>query len=107
MFLLTISYKKPFVFSVPVLCFQIFTTKLILGLKMGLTYATSIITEFLESFLFTNIFCFTDIKLLIFNYNIVKIPEILSKCNMVKTCIQTTYPIDFCIFYSDFYYRKK
>ena len=34
-----IWYQKPFVISVPVLCFWIFTTKLILWPKIGLTYA--------------------------------------------------------------------
>ena len=39
----TISYQKPFVFSISVFCFQIFTLKLNLRLKVGLTYAVSIV----------------------------------------------------------------
>ena len=37
-FLLTISYQKPFVFSVSVFCSQICTLKLNLWQKIGLTY---------------------------------------------------------------------
>ena len=39
--------------------------------------------------------------------DIVKISEILNKWNMLKTCIQTTYPIDFRIFCGQVYYGKK
>ena len=38
----TVSYQKPFVFSVSVFCSQIFTLKLNLWPKIGLTYAISI-----------------------------------------------------------------
>ena len=38
---------------------------------------------------------FTDFKLLGFhNYASVKVSEILNKCNLLKICIQTSYPID-------------
>ena len=40
---LTISYQKPFVFSVSMFCSQIFTLKLNLRPKIGLTYAISIV----------------------------------------------------------------
>ena len=43
LFCLTISYQKPFVFSVSVFCSQIFTLKLNLQPKIGLTYAISIV----------------------------------------------------------------
>ena len=43
LFLLTISYQKPFVFSVSVFCFQICTQKLNLSPKISLTYAISIV----------------------------------------------------------------
>ena len=40
---------------------------------------------------------FTDLRLLMFHYNIVKISEILNKWNILKTFIETTYHIEFCI----------
>ena len=43
LFWLTISYQKPFVFSVSVFCSQIFTLQLNLWPKIGLTYAFSIV----------------------------------------------------------------
>ena len=43
LFWLTISYQKPFVFSISVFCCQIFTLKLNLRLKVVLTYAISIV----------------------------------------------------------------
>ena len=43
LFRLTISYQRPFVLSVPVFCSQIFTLKLNLRPKIGLTYAISIV----------------------------------------------------------------
>ena len=46
-------FVLPFVISVPVLSFQIFTAKLILWPKMGLTYAISIV-----NWIFGNCFAF-------------------------------------------------
>ena len=43
LFSLTISNQKPFVFSVSAFCSQIFTVKLNLRPKIGLTYAISIV----------------------------------------------------------------
>ena len=43
LFWLTISYQKPFVLYVSVFYSQIFTQKLKLQLKVGLTYAISIV----------------------------------------------------------------
>ena len=43
LFWLTISNQKPFVFYVSVFCSQIFTQKLKLKPKVGLTYAISIV----------------------------------------------------------------
>ena len=43
LFLLTISYQKPFVFYVSVFYSQTFTQKLKLRPKVGLTYAISIV----------------------------------------------------------------
>ena len=106
---LTISYQKPFVVSVPALCFQI-----LIWPKMGLTYAISIVKWIFGFFFFFIIIIiiyfllfFTDFKSLMFHNNIVKISEILNKWKMLKSCIQTTYPINFCIFCSHFYYGKK
>ena len=48
LFLLTIYYQKPFVYSVSMFCSQIFTLKLNLQLTFGLTYAISIEKYFLE-----------------------------------------------------------
>ena len=57
-FRLTISYQEPFVFTVSLLCFQIFTVKLILRPKMGLTHAISIVNWIFGILLLENIFCF-------------------------------------------------
>ena len=43
LFWLTISGQKPFVFYVSVFCSQVFTQKLKLWPKVGLTYAISIV----------------------------------------------------------------
>ena len=58
-FWMTISYKKPFLISVPVLCFQT-TAKLILWPEMGLTYAISIVNLSFGDFLLKNIFWFSS-----------------------------------------------
>ena len=52
LFWLTISYQKPFVFSVSVFCFQIFTLKLKFRPKFGLIYAISIVKWFFGFFFF-------------------------------------------------------
>ena len=54
LFWLTISYQKPFVFSVSVFCSQIKFTA-----KIGLTYAISIVKGFCFLILFKKIFFFT------------------------------------------------
>ena len=48
---LTIPYQEPFVFSVSVLCYQIFTLKLKLQPNICLTYAISIVKWFLGLFI--------------------------------------------------------
>ena len=63
LFWLTISYQKPFVFSVSVFCSQIFTLKLNLRWKIGLTYAISIVKWFFEIFVRENIFYFSLLNL--------------------------------------------
>ena len=39
---------------------------------------------------------FAEFKLLMFHNNIVKISEKLNKRNLLKICLQVTYPTDFC-----------
>ena len=56
LFWLTISYQKPFVFSVSVVCSQILTLKLNLRPNIGLTYAISIVKWYFEIFVLENIF---------------------------------------------------
>ena len=64
-FWLTISYQGPFVFTVSLLCFQIFSVNLILWPKMGLTHSVSRVMWSFGIFLLENIFCFS---LWILNY---------------------------------------
>ena len=64
-FWLSISYQKPFVFSVSVFCSQIFTVKLNLRLKIGLTYAISRVRWFFDFLVLENIFYFSSLN---FNY---------------------------------------
>ena len=42
-----------------------------------------------------------------FYNNIVKISENLNKRNLLKICLQVTYPADFCIICIHFYYGEK
>ena len=42
-----------------------------------------------------------------FHHNIVKISEKLNKQNLLKICVQVTYPTDFCIIFIHFYYGEK
>ena len=58
LFWMTISYQKPFVFSVSVFCSQICTLKLNLGPKNDLAYAISIVNWLLEFFIKTTVFMF-------------------------------------------------
>ena len=58
---LTRSYQKPFIVSVPVLCFQIFTAKLISWQKLGLTNAISIVLFFFLIFCIKIIFGFSSL----------------------------------------------
>ena len=50
---------------------------------------------------------FAEFELLMFRNNIVKISEKLNKRNLLKICLQVTYPTDFCIICIHFYYGKK
>ena len=99
---LTISYQEAFVFSISVLCFQIFTVKLIFTTKNGscqcniyikLKFWKKIISIYFLHF-------FTDFKLLILYNDTVKIIKILNKWNLLETCVQTTYPIDLAAIYT-------
>ena len=109
LFWLTISYQKPFVFSVSMFCFQIFTLKLNLRSKVGLTYAFSIVKWFFFNFCLRQYFLlfFAEFELLMFHNNIVKISENLNKGNLLKIWLQVTYPTDFCMILLHFYYGKK
>ena len=108
LFWLTISYQKPFVFSVSVFCSQIFTLQLNLWPKIGLTYAFSIVKLFFGIFCLRTYFLlfFAEFELLMFHNNTMKISEKLNKQNLLKICLQVTYPKDFCRIYIHFYYRK-
>ena len=64
--ILSMSCKKPFVFSASVLCSQIFTTKLNLRSKIGLAYAISTVNLIFGKILFENIFCFSSDMILIY-----------------------------------------
>ena len=50
---------------------------------------------------------FAEFELLMFHNNIVKISEKWNKQNLLKICLQVTYPTNFCIFFIHFYYGKK
>ena len=54
--------------------------------------------EFWKFFIEKCFILFINFKLLVFHYNIVEISDILNKWSMWTTCIQTIYPIEFCIF---------
>ena len=98
LFWLTISYQKPFVFSVSVFCYRKFTTKLNLRPNIGLTYAISTVKCCFFLILYKKIF-FTFlcwIWILMFHNIIVKISEKLNQRNLLKNCLQVTYPTDFC-----------
>ena len=79
LFWLTISYQKPFVFSVFVSCNQMCTLKLNLRPKIDLTYAVSTVKWFFFIweffFFFFFFFFFTEFKWLMFHNNTVKISE--------------------------------
>ena len=48
-----------------------------------------------------------EFKLLMFHNNIVKISEKLNKQNLLKICLQVTYPTNFYIIFIHFYYGEK
>ena len=50
---------------------------------------------------------FAEFEFLKYYNNIVKISEKLNKPNLLKICLQVTYPTDFCIICIHFYYGKK
>ena len=63
LFWLTLSYQKPFVFSVSVFDFQICTRKLNLSPEIGLPYAISIVKWFFGIFVLVNIVYFSLLNL--------------------------------------------
>ena len=86
-----------------------FTLKLNLQPKFGLTYAISREKIFSGIFDLGNIFLFffAEFELLMFQNNIMKISEKLNKRNLLKICLQVTFPTDFCIICIHFYYGRK
>ena len=59
--------------------------------------------EFLSKKIFFLRF-FAEFKLLMFYNNIVKISEKLNKQNLLKICLQVTYPTNFCIICIHFFF---
>ena len=80
----TISYQKPFVFSVSVFCSQKCTLKF--NLLPKITYAISIVKWFFFYFCLRKYFLLflTEFELLMFHSNIVKISEKLNKQKLLK-----------------------
>ena len=109
LFWLTISNQKPFVFSVSVVCSQIFTVKLNLRPKNWSDPCNFYSKVIFWSFCLRKYFLlfFAEFKLLMFHNNIVKISEKMNKRNLLKICLQVTYPTDFCKICIHFYYMKK
>ena len=54
-----------------------------------------------------NMLLYTEFELLMFHNNIVKISEKLNQRNLLKICLQVTYPTDYCIICIHFYYGEK
>ena len=106
---LTIYYQEPFVFPTCALCSQIFTVKLIYDQKW--VWPMQFLSSELDFWKFVNtnysLIFFTDLKSYMFHHNILKISEHFNNRNLLKTCIQNTYPTKFCIFFSHFYYEEK
>ena len=96
------------VFSVSLLCFQIFAINLTLWPNN--TYDLCNCCRKLD-FLghFYQKICllfFLGFYLVMFHNNIVKISKVVNKGNLLKTCFKFTYPTNFCIFCSPFYYGE-
>ena len=73
LFWLTISYQKPFLFSVPVFCSQIYALELSLRPKISLTYAISIVKRFFFFLILSKkifLIVFAEFELLIFHNKI-------------------------------------
>ena len=104
LFSLTISYQKPFVFSVSVFCSQICTLKFNLQWKIGLIYAISIVKWFFGFFFFSEDF-FT------FLHWIWIIDVLQYYCENFRKIepaeLQVTYPTAFCIIHIHFYHGEK
>ena len=82
------------------LCFVLkYLHKIKVMAKVGLTYAISIVKLFFGIFVLESIFLlfFAKFELVMFYNNIAKISEKLNKWNMLKICLQVTYPTNFCI----------
>ena len=97
LFWLTISYQKPFVFSVSVFCSQICTLKLNLSPKIGLTYAISIVKWFFGIFVIVNIFYFSLLNLNYWCFTTIlwKFQKKLNKQNLLKNLPPSYLPYKF------------
>ena len=102
LFWLTITYLKPFVFSVSVFSSQIFTLKLNLRPEMDLAYAISIIKWFFG--ILSKTIALLNSILLVFHNNTMKISKKMIKQNLMKICLQVTYPKYFCTFCIHFFH---
>ena len=110
LFWLTISYQKPFVFFFG---FCVMFSNMYPKIEF-IAKNWSDLCNFYSKVIFWN-FClskyfllfFAEFELLMFPNNIVKISETLNKQNLLKICLQVTYPTNFCIIFIHFYYGKK
>ena len=94
---LTISCQIPFVFYVSVFYSQIFTQRLKLRPKVGLTYAISIVKWFFWNFCLRKYFLlfFAEFELLTFYNNIVKISEKIEQVELGENLAPSYLPYRF------------
>ena len=104
LFWLTISNQKPFLFCFSVLLSNIYSKIKFMAKNWSdlCNFYSKVIFGVFDFLLF-----FAEFKFLIFHNNIAKISEKLNKRNLLKICLQVTYPTDFCKICIHFYYRKK
>ena len=99
--------------TICLLCFCVLFSNIYTKIKVT-AKSWSDLCNFYSKVIFRN-FClrkyfllfFAEFELLMFYNNIVKISEKLNKWNLLKICLQVTYPIDFCMIWLHFYYGKK
>ena len=101
---MAISYQKPFVISVSAFLFSNIYPHFKFTAKnwpdLCKFYSNFCLRKyFYFSLLNLNYWCFTTI--------LWKFQKKLNKLNLLKICVEVTYPIDFCIICVHFYYGKK